>query len=113
MRIQCTGQPYLSSKVQSTSLAHLQDEWGFLSAGCLKGSYDGRRRGDIDGWYSELLLLSIVEEGEDVISSYHACFPSEDVLGHCGALWTVQLGEVDVGNAVGSWKAGLIRKQQR
>lgn len=50
----------LSSEVCSTTLGHLEDDWGLGIASSLEGCNDGRGRGNVDGWDGILVLLSVV-----------------------------------------------------
>lgn len=52
----------LASEVCCTTLRGLQDDGRLLVSGSLEGCYNSGGGGNIDGWDSEVVLLSIVEK---------------------------------------------------
>lgn len=75
---------YLAGEVERSALGHLQDDGGFLIPCSLERCDDGGGRGHIDGGNGELLLLGVIEQGEDIVADNDALFAGEHVFGHIG-----------------------------
>jgi hypothetical protein len=58
----------LTGEESSTTLGELQDNGALLVTGSLEGGNNGGRRSDVDGGDSELLLLGVLEETQDIIA---------------------------------------------
>lgn len=59
----------LTGEVSGTTVGDLEDDGGFGVTGSLEGRDDDRGRSDVHSRNSEVVLLSILEETEDVITS--------------------------------------------
>lgn len=66
-----------SSKVCSATLGGLEDDRTLLVAGSFKGSYDSRGGGDVDGGNGILVLLSVLEELQDIVTGDTVCWKSQ------------------------------------
>jgi hypothetical protein len=75
----CWG-THLSGEVGSTTLGELKDDGGLSIAGSLEGSDDSGRRGDVNGGDSELVLASVLEETEDIVTDDDTGLSAEDFL---------------------------------
>jgi hypothetical protein len=70
----------LSGEEGSTTLRELKDDGGLSIAGSLEGSDDSGRRGDVNGGDSELVLASVLEETEDIVTDDDTGLSAEDFL---------------------------------
>jgi hypothetical protein len=106
----------LSGKVGSTTLRDLENDGAVLVASGLKARDDGGGRGDINGGNSKVLLLSVLEETEDVITDNDAGLAGkllEDT--HCDyGLDATKLSgldrvdEIEEGEKIGWWGIDVV-----
>ena len=82
----------LTGEVSRTALGDLEDDWGLGVTGGLERSDNSRGGGDVDSWNSKVLLLSVLEEGVDVVAVDDAGL-LEDFWGrHCEVQLIVMCG---------------------
>lgn len=56
------------TEIGRSSLAGLEDNWGFFISGGLESSHDSRAGGHIDGWDCIVVLLSVEEKGAHIVA---------------------------------------------
>lgn len=66
--------------ILDSPLAHLENERALLLLGSLESSNHCGRRGDIDGGDSKLLLVAVLEEGENIVADDDTGLALKDVL---------------------------------
>jgi hypothetical protein len=70
----------LTTEVLGTTLAHLDDDWAFLVFRSLQCSDNSGGRGHIDSWDSKLLVVTVFEESEHIVTDDDTGLALEDVL---------------------------------
>ena len=73
------GFEYLSAKVGAAALRDLKDDGGFLGLRSFKRSNCGGGRRDIDGRDGKLVVPSVLEEGQDIISDDYTLLAAQNI----------------------------------